>query len=55
MADVKGLLKEKLTPEHYGRLVALDNPKMHDFVADAIRLMSIPARMRMQIIFESWR
>jgi phosphoenolpyruvate carboxykinase (GTP) len=38
MADVKEFLKEKLTPEHYGRLAALENPKMHDFVADAIKL-----------------
>ncbi|MHC4060659.1 MAG: phosphoenolpyruvate carboxykinase (GTP) [Planctomycetota bacterium] len=38
MADVKEFLKEKLTPEHYGRLAVLDNPKMHDFVADAINL-----------------
>jgi len=38
MSDVKKLLKERLTAEHHGRLVALDNPKMHDFVADAIEL-----------------
>ncbi|MHC4498594.1 MAG: phosphoenolpyruvate carboxykinase (GTP), partial [Planctomycetota bacterium] len=38
MADIKEFLKEKLTPEHYDRLAALDNPKMHDFVADAIKL-----------------
>ncbi|MHC4645304.1 MAG: phosphoenolpyruvate carboxykinase (GTP) [Planctomycetota bacterium] len=38
MADIKGLLKEKLTTEQYDRLIALDNPKMHDFVADAIEL-----------------
>ena len=38
MPDTKKLLKEKLTTENYNRLVALDNPKMHDFVADAIEL-----------------
>jgi phosphoenolpyruvate carboxykinase (GTP) len=38
MSDVKKLLKEKLTTENYDRLVALDNPKMHEFVADAIEL-----------------
>jgi phosphoenolpyruvate carboxykinase (GTP) len=38
MADLRQLLREKLTGEHCGRLVALDNPKLHDFVADAIEL-----------------
>ncbi|MFB0524079.1 MAG: phosphoenolpyruvate carboxykinase (GTP) [Phycisphaerae bacterium] len=38
MHSVKELLNEKLTPENYGRLTALDNPKMHQFVADAIEL-----------------
>ncbi len=38
MPDVKKLLKEKLTPQNYDRLIALDNPKMHKFVADAIKL-----------------
>ncbi|MEE9370050.1 MAG: phosphoenolpyruvate carboxykinase (GTP) [Sedimentisphaerales bacterium] len=38
MPDVKNLLKEKLTTENYDRLIALGNPKMHDFVADAIEL-----------------
>jgi len=38
MANAKKLLKEKLTTENYDRLIALDNPKMHDFVADAIEL-----------------
>jgi len=39
MADkVKGILKKKMTAAHYDRLVALDNPKMHRFVADAIGL-----------------
>ena len=40
MADTKKLLKEKLTAENYDRLIALDNPKLHEFVADAIGLCS---------------
>jgi phosphoenolpyruvate carboxykinase (GTP) len=38
MDNVKELLKEKLTAENYDKLIALDNPKMHAFVADAIEL-----------------
>ncbi|UCE98958.1 MAG: phosphoenolpyruvate carboxykinase (GTP) [Planctomycetota bacterium] len=38
MPEAINLLKEKLTTEHYNRLIALDNPKMHEFVADAIEL-----------------
>jgi phosphoenolpyruvate carboxykinase (GTP) len=38
MAEARQILKEKLTAESYDRLVALNNPKMHDFVADAIEL-----------------
>jgi len=38
MNNVNELLKEKLTTENYNRLTALDNRKMHDFVADAIEL-----------------
>jgi phosphoenolpyruvate carboxykinase (GTP) len=38
MSNAKELLKEKLTTENYNRLMALDNPKMHEFVADAIEL-----------------
>ncbi len=38
MPDTKKLLKEKLTSENYNKLVALANPKMHEFVADAIEL-----------------
>jgi len=38
MPDIKNLLKEKLTRENYDRLIALNNPKMHEFVADAIKL-----------------
>ncbi len=40
MNNVKKLLKEKLTTENYNKLIALDNPKMHDFIADAIELCS---------------
>ncbi len=38
MCDVNDLLKEKLTEEHYKRLTALNNSRMHEFVADAIEL-----------------
>ena len=38
MPDVSKLLKEKVTVENYNKLIALDNPKMHEFVADAIEL-----------------
>ncbi len=38
MADAKELLKETLTPENYQKLIALDNPRMHRFIADAIEL-----------------
>ncbi|MCK4753359.1 MAG: phosphoenolpyruvate carboxykinase (GTP), partial [Planctomycetes bacterium] len=38
MSNVNELLKEKLSAENYDKLVALGNPKMHQFVADAIEL-----------------
>jgi len=38
MSSVNELLKEKLTAENYNKLIGLDNPKMHAFVADAIEL-----------------
>jgi len=38
MEDVKKLLKEKLSGENYQKLMALDNSRMHRFVADAIEL-----------------
>jgi len=38
MASVNELLKKRLTADNYKKIVALDNPKMHDFVADAIEL-----------------
>jgi phosphoenolpyruvate carboxykinase (GTP) len=38
MSDVKELLKNKLAPEHYDRLMAVDNAKVLEFVADAIEL-----------------
>ena len=40
MPKVKKLLKEKLTTHNYNKLIALENPKMHEFVADAIGLCS---------------
>ncbi len=40
MPNVNQLLKENLTTQNYNRLIALDNPKMHEFVADAIELCS---------------
>ena len=36
--NVSELLKERLTTENYERLMGLANPKMHEFVADAIAL-----------------
>jgi len=36
--NVGQVLKEKLSPDHFDRLMAADNPKMHAFVADAIEL-----------------
>ena len=38
MESIKTLLQEKLDSEHFNRLMAIDNPKMHAFVADAIGL-----------------
>jgi len=38
MPDTNELLKQRLTPEHYNRLAALKNPRMHEFVANAIEL-----------------
>jgi len=38
MSNLNEFLKEKLTTENYSRLTALDNPKMHEFIADAIEL-----------------
>jgi len=38
MGDATKLLKQKLTTEDYNRLMALDNAKLHAFVADAIEL-----------------
>lgn len=38
MVSVNELLKKKLTTENYNRLIALDNPKIHEFVADSIKL-----------------
>jgi len=39
MADSsKGLLEERLDADNLKKLLALDNPKMHAFIADAIEL-----------------
>jgi phosphoenolpyruvate carboxykinase (GTP) len=38
MSNADKLLKEKLTAESYGRLMAVDNTRIHEFVADAIEL-----------------
>ncbi len=38
MHNENELLKGRLTAESYDRLIALDNAKMHEFVADAIEL-----------------
>jgi len=38
MSNAKEVLKETLSDENYSRLMALDNPKMHEFIADAIEL-----------------
>jgi phosphoenolpyruvate carboxykinase (GTP) len=40
MDNVKELLKEKMSAEQYNRLMAVDNVKIHEFVADAIELTS---------------
>ena len=61
MSNVKELLKEKLTTENYDRLMALDNPKMHEFIADAIELTGAasvfvsPILTKTEFIFASWR
>ena len=38
MSEAKGLLKEKLSAEHYEQLMVLNNQAMFEFVADAIEL-----------------
>ncbi|MHC4363603.1 MAG: phosphoenolpyruvate carboxykinase (GTP), partial [Planctomycetota bacterium] len=38
MSNVNEILKEKLAAESYDRLMAVDNTKIHAFVADAIEL-----------------
>jgi len=38
MSNVKELLEKKLTAEGYNKLMAVDNAKIHHFVADAIEL-----------------
>jgi phosphoenolpyruvate carboxykinase (GTP) len=36
--DTNAILKSRIAPEHLSRLMALANPKLHAFVADAIEL-----------------
>jgi len=36
--EVKDILKNRVNGKHYDRLVAVDHPKMHHFIADAIEL-----------------
>ena len=38
MSNTEQILKEKLTEENYSKLMAVDNKKIHDFLADAIEL-----------------
>jgi len=38
MSKTREVLKEKLTEENYNKLFALNNPKMHEFITDAIEL-----------------
>jgi len=38
MDNVNEILKKRLTAENYSRLMAVDNVKIHEFVADAIEL-----------------
>ncbi|MBN2590923.1 MAG: phosphoenolpyruvate carboxykinase (GTP) [Sedimentisphaerales bacterium] len=38
MSNTEQILKEKLTEENYSKLMAVDNTKIHEFVADAIEL-----------------
>ena len=38
MNNVKNFLKEKLTAENYSKLMAVDNVKIQEFIADAIEL-----------------
>jgi phosphoenolpyruvate carboxykinase (GTP) len=40
MPDASKLLKKKLTAENYNRIIALDNSKLYNFIADAIELCS---------------
>ncbi len=40
MKNVNQLLKDKLTAENYAKLTALNNPRMHEFIADTIKLTS---------------
>ena len=38
MADIQKILKERLSQQQHEKLMAVDNPSVHAFVADAIEL-----------------
>ena len=38
MSNTEKILKERLTKENYSKLMAVNNTKIHDFIADAIEL-----------------
>ena len=38
MENTKEILQRKLSPENFEKLMAIENPLMHDFVADAVEL-----------------
>ena len=38
MSNTKEILKQRMTEENYSKLMAVNNTKIHDFVADAIEL-----------------
>ena len=39
MSNIKELLKQRIDAQNCEKLLALDNPKLHEFVADAIELL----------------
>jgi phosphoenolpyruvate carboxykinase (GTP) len=38
MPEIKELLKQRIDKENYGKLMTLNNPKLHEFISDAIEL-----------------
>ena len=38
MSKTNEILKERLTEDNYNKLTALNNPKMHEFIVDALEL-----------------